>query len=143
MPATDWLHAVAFIPFAHAGQRAMGHYRRMLHGSTTTFCADPAALPAVIADARPSVPVRPAGDLAAARGTARTPAMADDPAARAAHARALRVGAPRGGARLRRPELAAVRARLGLDRLDQPFVSAAQSAARAARRTFTRSACRS
>ena len=54
VPATEWLHAVAYIPFAHAGQRAMGHYRSLLRGSTTTFCPDPAALPAVIADARPS-----------------------------------------------------------------------------------------
>ena len=55
VPATDWLHALAFIPFAHAGQRAFGHYRSLLHGSTTTFCPDPDALPSAIADARPTV----------------------------------------------------------------------------------------
>ena len=55
VPETDWLHAVAFIPFAHAGQRAFGHYRSLLHGSTTTFCPDPDALPSAIADARPTV----------------------------------------------------------------------------------------
>ena len=126
VPATDWLHAVAFLPFAHAGQRAMGHYRSLLRGSTTTFCPDPAALPAVIADARPSVLFAPPAIWQALAAGAHA-AMADDPAARAAHARALervRGGRPAPPA----DELAAGRARVGLDRLDQPFVSAAQSA---------------
>ena len=68
VPATDWLHAVAFIPFAHAGQRAFGHYRSLLHGSTTTFCPDPDG--AAVRDRRRAADraVRPARDLAAARG---------------------------------------------------------------------------
>jgi long-subunit acyl-CoA synthetase (AMP-forming) len=126
VPPTDWLHAVAFIPFAHAGQRAMVHYRSLVHGSTTTFCPDPAMLPKVIADARPSVLFAPPAVWQGLAAGTRA-AMADDPAAQAAHERAL------GYVRRGRPvppsaELAAVRARVGLDRLDQPFVSAAQSA---------------
>ena len=112
VPATDWLHAVAFIPFAHAGQRAIGHYRSLLHGSTTTFCPDPAALPAAIADARPSVLFAPPAIWQRLAAGAHA-AMADDPAARAAHARALAsvrrgeaasaVAGARRGARAARP----------------------------------------
>jgi long-subunit acyl-CoA synthetase (AMP-forming) len=126
VPATEWLHAVAFLPFAHAGQRAFGHYRSLLHGSTTTFCPDPAQLPAAIADARPTVLFAPPGVWQRLADGADA-ALAADPAARAAHTRAL-ASVRRGDAPTPSPELAAVRARLGLDRLDQPFVSAAQSA---------------
>jgi long-chain acyl-CoA synthetase len=126
VPATDWLHAVAFIPFAHAGQRAFGHYRSLLHGSTTTFCPDPVALPAAIADARPTVLFAPPA-IWQRLAVAAHAALADDPASRAAHARAL-ASVRRGEAPAPEPELAAVRARLGLDRLAQPLVSAAQSA---------------
>jgi long-subunit acyl-CoA synthetase (AMP-forming) len=128
VPATDWLHAVAFIPFAHAGQRAFGHYRSLRRGSTTTFCADPAQLPAAIADARPTVVFAPPAVWQGLADGARA-AMADDPAARAAHTRAL-ASVRRGEAPAPLPELDTVRARLGLDRLDQPFVSAAQSSPR-------------
>ena len=125
-PATDWLHAVAFIPFAHAGQRAMGHYRSLLHGSTTTFCPDPAALPSVIADARPTVLFAPPAIWQGLAAGARAAMAGDPPPGRRTPARSRTCGA--GRRRRRPPELAAVRARLGLDRLDQPFVSAAQSA---------------
>ncbi len=126
VPETDWLHAVAFIPFAHAGQRAMGHYRSLLHGSTTTFCLDPAELPSVIADARPTVLFAPPAIWQGLAAGARA-AMAGDPAAQAAHTRALE-HVRRGRPAPLSAELAAIRARLGLDRLDQPFVSAAQCA---------------
>ena len=48
LPEVDEISTIAFLPFAHAGQRAMGHYRGMLQGSTSTFCAEPASLPAVL-----------------------------------------------------------------------------------------------
>ena len=130
-PGLQRLEIVAFIPFAHAGQRAMGHYRAILHGpTTTTFCADPTVLGAAIADARPTALFAPPAvwqRLAAGLHAA----MASDTAARAAHRRALEQVRRR-----RAPELSpadvgaltAVRARLGLERMAEPVVSAAPAA---------------
>ena len=126
VPATDWLHAVAFIPFAHAGQRAMGHYRSLLHGSTTTFCLEPTELPAVIADAWLSAP-SPRQRSGKRLRPVRTPRWRTTrPPGRRTPARSI--ACAEGGQGRPADELAAVRARVGLDRLDQPFVSAAQSA---------------
>ena len=125
LPALDWLATVAFLPFAHAGQRAMGHYRSLVRGSTTTFCADPQQLPAAIADSRPTSLFAPPAVWQGLAAGARA-AMANDPAAQAAHARALeQVRAKRIPDDAR--ALAAVRARIGADRLVHPIVSAAPS----------------
>ena len=61
LPPLDDVRGVAFIPFAHAGQRAAGHYFGMVRASTTTFCADPMLLPAVVAEARPTSLLAPPG----------------------------------------------------------------------------------
>jgi long-subunit acyl-CoA synthetase (AMP-forming) len=127
------LSTVAFIPFAHAGQRAMGHYRAMLRGASTTFCADPTELPAAIADARPTSLFAPPAvwqRLAAGLHTV----IDADRELREVHAAALaRVRRRRAGGpafELTASEnrlLTAARARVGLDRLTEPFVSAAPS----------------
>jgi long-chain acyl-CoA synthetase len=139
LPPVDDLATVAFIPFAHAGQRAMVHYRAMTEGTTTTFCADPESLPAVIADARPSSLFAPpavwqrlAAGLHAAIET--DPDAARRALTEEAHARALeRVRLRRAGGPAVAPSpehaqlLEAARARLGLDRMAEPVVSAAPS----------------
>jgi long-chain acyl-CoA synthetase len=61
LPAPEPLDQVAFIPFAHAGERCMGHYRAMIEGATTTFCPDPAQLGPVLAEARPTFLFAPPG----------------------------------------------------------------------------------
>ena len=134
LPPHDEPSTVAFIPFAHAGQRAIGHYRAMSEGTATTFCADPAALPAVIADARPSALFAPPAVWQRLAAGLHAAAVDRDPATRAAHARGLeRVGRRRAGGALEAcsPEdaqlLAAARARLGLERMAEPVVSAAPS----------------
>jgi long-chain acyl-CoA synthetase len=129
LPPADDVHAVAYIPFAHAGQRAMGHYRSMLGAATTTFCADPATLPTVIRDARPSYLF---GPPAVWQGVAAAAAAGADAEARAALAHSLQgVRAARRGESPAplgpgdRALLARLRERAGLDRLAQPFISAA------------------
>ena len=129
LPPADDVHAIAYIPFAHAGQRAMGHYRSMISAATTTFCADPATLPAVIRDARPSYLF---GPPAVWQGVAATAAAGIDADTRAALGRSLEgVRTARRGESAAplapgdRARLAGLRARAGLDRLAQPFVSAA------------------
>ena len=137
LPELDDIQTIAFLPFAHAGQRAMGHYRAMLTGATTTFCADPGSLPAVIREARPTHVFAPprVWELLAAGAEA---VIAAEPDAtrrdrtQAALERALeRVRARRAGghAAAARPGdaelLAAVRARLGLERVAQPLISGA------------------
>ena len=137
LPPADDVHAIAYIPFAHAGQRAMGHYRSMISAATTTFCADPATLPAVIRDARPSYLF---GPPAVWQGVAATAAAGIDADTRAALGRSLEgVRTARRGESAAplapgdRARLAGLRARAGLDRLAQPFVSAAPPAAPVAR----------
>lgn len=41
-------------PFAHLTERAAGHWRSLLRGTTRTFCADPAQLGPTLLDARPT-----------------------------------------------------------------------------------------
>ncbi len=132
VPPED-LATVAFIPFAHAGQRAIGHYRAMLRGASTTFCADLTELPAAVADARPTSLFAPPAVWQ--RLAAGVHAVVDaDPELRDAYTAALarvrhrRAGGPPfqltpGEDRL----LCAARARVGLDRLTEPYVSAAPS----------------
>jgi long-chain acyl-CoA synthetase len=50
----DGTRDVSVVPFAHMGERALGHWRGLLRGSTRTFCADPRELPAALLDARPT-----------------------------------------------------------------------------------------
>ena len=107
----------------------MGHYRGMICAATTTFCADPASLPTVIRDARPSYLF---GPPAVWQGVAAAAAAGIDDETRTALARSLEsVRATRRGespaplAPGERALLAGLRARAGLDRLAQPFVSAA------------------
>lgn len=53
-PEPDGISDVSFASFAHISERAAGHWRSILRGSTRTFCADPAELEGVLLDARPS-----------------------------------------------------------------------------------------
>lgn len=140
LPPVEDLSTIAFIPFAHAGQRAMVHYRGILHAGSTTYCADPASLPAAILDARPTgLFAPPAVWERVAAGAGATIAADPDPAhrdaTRAALARALaqvrerRAGRGAAGPHVSGEEglLAEVRVALGLDRLAHPIVSAAPS----------------
>lgn len=53
-PEPDGCRDVCFGPFAHMGERAVGHWRSLMRGSTRTICADPSELPMALLDARPS-----------------------------------------------------------------------------------------
>jgi long-chain acyl-CoA synthetase len=53
-PEPDGCRDICFGPLAHAGERALGHWRSLMRSSTRTICADPAKLPAALLDARPT-----------------------------------------------------------------------------------------
>ena len=116
---------VAFIPLGHAGERHAGHYRAMCCGSTATFCADPAQLPDVLRETRPTFLLAPPGVWERLAGAVESD---EPPALRRALARvrALRAGevvtAP-AAADVRR--LTELRARAGLDRLTQAAITGA------------------
>jgi long-chain acyl-CoA synthetase len=53
-PEPDGRRDISFGPFAHIGERAIGHWRSLVRGSTRTICAAPTELPAALLDARPT-----------------------------------------------------------------------------------------
>jgi long-chain acyl-CoA synthetase len=53
-PEPDGCRDVCFGPFAHIGERALGHWRSLMRGSTRTICATPTELPAALLDTRPT-----------------------------------------------------------------------------------------
>ena len=53
-PEPDGICDVSIGPFAHLAERGAGHWRSLLRGSTRTFCPDPAELVATLLDARPT-----------------------------------------------------------------------------------------
>ncbi len=53
-PEPDGRRDISFGPFAHIGERAVGHWRSLMRGSTRTICAAPTELPAALLDARPT-----------------------------------------------------------------------------------------
>jgi long-chain acyl-CoA synthetase len=53
-PEPDGCRDVCFGPFAHMGERAVGHWRSLMRGSTRTVCADPSELSVALLDARPT-----------------------------------------------------------------------------------------
>jgi long-subunit acyl-CoA synthetase (AMP-forming) len=119
---------VAFITFGHAGERYAGHYRAMICGSTATFCPDPAQLPDVVREARPTFLLAPPGVWERLAGTA---ASGEPPALRRtlARVRALRAGEPvTAPAPADARRLTKLRARAGLDRLTQAVITGAPPA---------------
>jgi long-chain acyl-CoA synthetase len=53
-PEPDGCRDICFAPFAHTGERAVGHWRSLMRGSTRTICAAPTELPAALLDTRPT-----------------------------------------------------------------------------------------
>lgn len=53
-PEPDGIHDISYGPFAHAGERAAGHWRALLRGSTRTLCEDPTQLGAALLETRPT-----------------------------------------------------------------------------------------
>jgi long-subunit acyl-CoA synthetase (AMP-forming) len=53
-PEPDGCRDVCFGPLAHMGERAVGHWRSLMRGSTRTICADPSELSVALLDARPT-----------------------------------------------------------------------------------------
>jgi long-chain acyl-CoA synthetase len=53
-PEPDGCRDISFGPFAHTGERAVGHWRSLMRGSTRTICAAPTELPAALLDTRPT-----------------------------------------------------------------------------------------
>jgi long-subunit acyl-CoA synthetase (AMP-forming) len=50
----DGICDISVGPFAHATERSCAHWRSLLRGSTRTFCADPSQLGPTLLDARPT-----------------------------------------------------------------------------------------
>jgi long-chain acyl-CoA synthetase len=53
-PEPDGARDICFAPFAHLGERAVGHWRSLMRGSTRTICTEPTELPAALLDTRPT-----------------------------------------------------------------------------------------
>jgi long-chain acyl-CoA synthetase len=53
-PEPDGCCDISFGPFAHTGERAVGHWRSLMRGSTRTICAAPTEVPAALLDTRPT-----------------------------------------------------------------------------------------
>jgi long-subunit acyl-CoA synthetase (AMP-forming) len=53
-PEPDGISDISVAPFAHGTERGCGHWRSLLRGSTRTFCPDTAQLAATLLDARPT-----------------------------------------------------------------------------------------
>lgn len=133
----DGIRDVSAGPFAHLTERGAGHWRSLLRGSTRTFCADPAQLPAALLEARPTYLFGPprlwqtlrdqlnstlteSERAALDRGIGRVrglpearPGMADEPLPEARSAMADE------------PDLVPLLGRLGLDRLNRALTAAA------------------
>jgi long-chain acyl-CoA synthetase len=128
-PERDGCRDVCFGPLAHMGERAVGHWRSLMRGSTRTVCADPSELPVALLEARPTFlwgsprvwqALKSALQSTLAeherdvldRATARLRRRQDD-----------RAPAPLGEAD--RDTLAVLRARVGLDQVERALVGAA------------------
>lgn len=124
-PEPDGIRDISVGPFAHATERAGGHWRSLLRGSTRTFCTDPAQLAATLLEARPTYlfgPPRLWQNLKTKLDSTLDPAE--------------RTALDRGIARVRAGDtmpateddeqlLATLRARIGLDRVNRALTAAA------------------
>jgi long-subunit acyl-CoA synthetase (AMP-forming) len=128
-PEPDGTSDISAIPFAHMGERALGHWRSLLRGSTRTLCEDPRQLPDALLDTRPTF-------LFGAPRTWQTLKDALDAtldvAERAALDRALRRvrelvdgAGPEPLTSADERVLARLRARMGLDRINRALTAAA------------------
>jgi long-chain acyl-CoA synthetase len=128
-PEPDGCRDVCFGPFAHMGERAVGHWRSLMRGSTRTICADPSELPVALLDARPTfLWGSPRVWQALKRALESTLAeherdVLDRAAARLCRWQGDRAPAPLSGAD--QSTLAELRARVGLDRVVRALVGAA------------------
>jgi long-subunit acyl-CoA synthetase (AMP-forming) len=59
LPVPEQLRSVSFLPLAHVMERSTSHYSGIALAGTITLCPDPAALPAALADCRPTFLVAP------------------------------------------------------------------------------------
>jgi long-subunit acyl-CoA synthetase (AMP-forming) len=124
-PEPDGIRDISVGPFAHATERAAGHWRSLLRGSTRTFCSDPAQLGPTLLEARPTYlfgPPRLWQNLKTKL----------DGTLNHAEREALGRGLARARARDTTPPpqndeqaLATARARLGLDQINRPLTAAA------------------
>ncbi len=128
-PEPDGCRDISFGPFAHIGERACGHWRGLVRGSTRTICADPTELPAALLDARPTfLWGSPRVWQALKRALESTLAQHERSALDRATARLRRVAEGEPAPSLSEADqntLAQLRARVGLDRLGRAFTAAA------------------
>lgn len=124
-PEPDGINDISVAPFAHATERAGGHWRSLLRGSTRTFCPDPTQLAATLLEARPTYlfgPPRLWQNL-----KLKLDSTLDD-AERAALDRAItrvRARDTTGPSDHDERVLARLRARVGLDRVNRALTAAA------------------
>jgi long-chain acyl-CoA synthetase len=124
----DGVCEVSYLPFAHVFDRTL-HWRASVRATTQTFCSTPSQLHEALLDARPTFlggPPRIWQDLKATLEATLTQAEQAALDAGIARVRAVLAGSR---ARELSPEqertLAALRARLGLDRIDHALTAAA------------------
>jgi long-subunit acyl-CoA synthetase (AMP-forming) len=124
-PEPDAISDISVAPFAHGTERGCGHWRSLLRGSTRTFCPDPTQLPATLRDARPTYL------FGAPRLWHNLKLKLDstlEEHERAALERGLarvRAGDPTAPTSDDEHTLAALRTRIGLERLNRPLTAAA------------------
>ncbi len=125
----DGIHDISYGAFAHGGERAVGHWYALARGSTRTLCEDPAQLGAALLDARPTFLF---GSPQVWQRLKRALQSTLDAEERATlHASVERVRALAGGQSAepltaeQQETLAALRARIGLDRVSCALTAAA------------------
>ncbi len=124
-PEPDGIRDISVGPFAHASERAGGHWRSLLRGSTRTFCNDPTRLGPTLLEVRPTYLFGPPRLWQILKTTL-------DSTLNQAEREALDRGLARIRARDTAPPskndeqlLTTARARLGLDRINRALTAAA------------------
>jgi long-chain acyl-CoA synthetase len=128
-PETDGIHDISYGSFANVGERGCGHWRALLLGSTRTICLEPKQLPGALLDARPTFLFGPPQVWQALKRALESTLNAAERAVLDASiqcTRALVQGQPADTLSTEQEEiLAALRRRLGLERVNKSLCAAA------------------
>jgi long-chain acyl-CoA synthetase len=128
-PEADGIHDISYGSFANVGERGCGHWRALVRGSTRTVCLEPKQLPNALLDARPTFLFGPPQVWQALKRALESSLDSDERAALDAGIQRKGALAQGESARLLSPEdqeiLAALRSRVGLNRISKTLCAAA------------------